>query len=112
MGIRDVNFTVCACCRRLIGDILNSTIAAFVLDPTSAFGTTIAPFTGGRSGRVLAEMSLLPFFEWCEHTAVGAAIRGSAWLFPVIEAFHLLALALIGGAILIVDLRLLGLGLR
>jgi len=57
-------------------------------------------------------MSLLPFFEWCESTAVGNAIRNSLWLFPVIESFHLLALALIGGAVLIVDLRLIGLGLR
>ena len=57
-------------------------------------------------------MSLLPFFEWCEASAVGEVIRGSLWLFPVIESFHLLALALIGGAILLVDLRLLGLGLR
>lgn len=57
-------------------------------------------------------MTLLPFFEWCEDTAVGHAIRDSLWLFPVIESFHLLALALIGGAILLVDLRLLGLGLR
>ncbi len=57
-------------------------------------------------------MSLLPLFEWCENTAVGQAIRDSLWLFPVIESVHLLALALIGGAVLIVDLRLLGLGLR
>jgi hypothetical protein len=57
-------------------------------------------------------MSLLPFFEWCEATALGEAIRSSLWLFPVIESFHLLALALIGGAVLLVDLRLLGWGLR
>ena len=57
-------------------------------------------------------MSLLPFFEWCENTAVGHAIRSSLWLFPVIESFHLLALALIGGAVLVVDLRLFGFGLR
>ena len=56
-------------------------------------------------------MSLLPFFEWCEATAIGDAIRSSLWLFPVIESVHLLALALMGGAVLIVDLRLLGLGL-
>jgi hypothetical protein len=54
-------------------------------------------------------MSLLPFFEWCENTAIGEAIRNSLWLFPVIEAFHLLALALIGGAVLLVNMRLLGL---
>lgn len=57
-------------------------------------------------------IKLLPFFEWCEATSIGAAIRNSQWLFPVIESFHLLALALIGGAVLLVDLRLLGLGLR
>ena len=57
-------------------------------------------------------MSLLPFFQWCENTAVGDAIRSSLWLFPVIEGFHLLGLALIGGAVLVLDLRLLGLALR
>ena len=57
-------------------------------------------------------MSLLPLFEWCESTGAGRAIRDSLWLFPVIESFHLLALALIGGAVLIVDLRLLGFGLK
>ena len=57
-------------------------------------------------------MSLLPYFEWCENSAAGHAIRDSLWLFPVIESFHLLALALIGGAVLLVDLRLLGFGLR
>lgn len=54
-------------------------------------------------------MSLLPFFEWCENTAIGEAIRNSVWLFPVIEGFHLVALALIGGAVLLVNMRLLGL---
>ena len=57
-------------------------------------------------------MSLLPFFEWAEHSAVGETIRNSLWLFPVIESFHLLALVVIGGCILVVDLRLFGLGLR
>src|SRR5262252_5036641 len=56
-------------------------------------------------------MSLLPFFQWCYQTAIGEAIRESTWLFPVIEAFHLLGLGLTVGAVLIVDLRLLGLGL-
>ncbi len=57
-------------------------------------------------------MSLLHFFAWCENSAVGGAIRHSSWLFPVIEAFHLLGLALIGGSVLVVDLRLFGFGLR
>ena len=57
-------------------------------------------------------MSLLPFFTWCEKSAIGEAIRNSQWLFPVIESVHLLALVLIAGAILVVDMRLFGLGLR
>ena len=56
-------------------------------------------------------MSLLPFFQWCYQTAIGEAIRESTWLFPLIEAFHLVGLGLTAGAVLIVDLRLLGVGL-
>jgi hypothetical protein len=54
---------------------------------------------------------MLPFFEWCYQTTVGVGIRGSTWLFPVIEAVHLLGLGLTAGAVLIVNLRLLGVGL-
>jgi hypothetical protein len=57
-------------------------------------------------------MSLLSLFMWCENSAVGDAIRNSKWLFPFIEAIHLVGLALIGGAVLLVDLRLLGVVLR
>jgi hypothetical protein len=49
---------------------------------------------------------MLAVFEWLENTGIGQAIRGSVWLFPVIEAFHLVALAALGGAVLLVDLRL------
>ena len=55
---------------------------------------------------------LLAFFKWCEASGVGKGISGSVYLFPVVEAVHLLGLAVIGGAVLIVDLRLAGLGLR
>lgn len=56
-------------------------------------------------------MDLLPLFEWCEATALGVAVKESVWLFPVVEAVHLLALSLLGGALLVVDLRMLGAGL-
>jgi len=56
-------------------------------------------------------MSLLPFFQWCYQTGIGEAIRESSWAFPLIEAFHLLGLVLTAGAVLIVDLRLFGVGL-
>ncbi len=55
---------------------------------------------------------LLPYFQALESGSIGSAIRDSLWLFPLIEAFHLLALAIIGGAVLLVDFRLLGLGLK
>ena len=57
-------------------------------------------------------MSLLPFFQWCYQSAIGETIHESIWLFPVIEAFHLIGLGLTVGAVLMVDLRLLGVGLR
>jgi hypothetical protein len=57
-------------------------------------------------------MSALPFFEWCEATQVGQTIRQSLWLFPVIEAIHLVAFAILGGTVLLVNLRLLGVAFR
>jgi hypothetical protein len=56
--------------------------------------------------------SLLPFFQWCEATAIGHAIKASSWLFPLIESVHLLGLATLGGSLLLLDLRMLGFGLR
>ena len=47
---------------------------------------------------------LLPYFEALEAGPIGDAIRTSTWLFPFIEAFHLVGLALIGGAVLLVDI--------
>jgi len=53
-----------------------------------------------------------PFFEWCDKLAVSEAIRNSKILFPVIETFHLLALTVLLGSVLLVGLRLMGSGLR
>ena len=47
-------------------------------------------------------------FQWLERTSLSVSINESLWLFAVIEAVHLVALAVIGGAVLAVDLRLLG----
>ncbi len=55
--------------------------------------------------------TLLPMFEWCEASWLGQLVRTSVWMFPVIEAVHLLGLCLLGGSLLIVDLRLWGFGL-
>ena len=54
---------------------------------------------------------LLPFFEWLEASAVGTALAQSIWSFAVIESIHLVGLSLLGGSLLIVDLRMLGVGL-
>jgi hypothetical protein len=50
---------------------------------------------------------VLWFFEWCEATWLGTTVRDSLWAFPVLESFHLLGLSLLGGSLLIVDLRML-----
>lgn len=57
-------------------------------------------------------MSVLKMFTWLEGLPAGEAIRASLWLFPVIESFHLLALALMGGAVLMLNIKLFGFGLR
>jgi putative copper export protein len=53
-----------------------------------------------------------PFFETLNDLPVSAMIRESIWLSPVVNVLHLLALVVFAGAILIVDLRLLGRGAR
>jgi hypothetical protein len=52
------------------------------------------------------------FAKWSEATSMGRMIRNSEYAFPMIEFVHLLGLAIIGGAVLIVDMRMLGLGLK
>lgn len=54
----------------------------------------------------------LPIFRWFDKSALGETINGSNWLFPGIEAVHIVALALLFGTILILNLRLFGLVLR
>ena len=54
---------------------------------------------------------MLAFFESLEYAPLLVEMRSSAWLFPAIASVHLLGLAMLGGAVLVVDLRLLGLGL-
>ena len=51
---------------------------------------------------------LLPFFEWMEGLAIFA---GSVYLGPAVNIVHLMGMVVFLGAILIVDLRLLGTGL-
>jgi len=57
-------------------------------------------------------LSLLEFCKWIQFSPPLVAMRSSSWLFPVIATIHLMGLTVIGGAVLVVDLRLLGFGLR
>jgi uncharacterized membrane protein len=55
----------------------------------------------------------MPIFHWCqliENSSIGAAIRNSDWLFPVIEAIHVLGIVVLVGSTALFDLRLLGRG--
>jgi hypothetical protein len=47
-------------------------------------------------------------FQWLEKSSLSVSINVSLWAFAVVEAILLLALAVIGGAVLVVDLRMLG----
>jgi hypothetical protein len=53
---------------------------------------------------------LLPFLEWCDGLAMSQAYRESLYLFTLTQSLHLVAVTTFMGAILIVDLRLLGWG--
>jgi hypothetical protein len=60
-----------------------------------------APSGGGP----LAEAAAL-----LEHSALGASMRDSLWLYPVANLLHLLGLVLLVGGIGLLDLRLIGVG--
>jgi hypothetical protein len=57
-------------------------------------------------------MSLYTICEWLQNTNWGTGIRESTLLFPIIETTHVLGLALSVGTVALLDLRLLGLGLK
>lgn len=62
---------------------------------------------------------MLPLLEALEtsynaivESPLGTAVNLSTWLFAVLQSVHLLTLVMIGCAVLVVDLRLIGFGLR
>ncbi len=52
------------------------------------------------------------FVKALGETAFSQTLLESSWIFPTVETLHVLALALVFGSIVIVDLRLLGLASR
>jgi len=51
------------------------------------------------------------YFDAMGKLAISQAIGASIWIYPTIQALHLVFLALLAGSLLIVDLRLLGFGM-
>ncbi len=54
---------------------------------------------------------LLPFFEWLDTLRLGNWLTTSSYAVPLINVMHILALIIVFGSLLIVDLRLLGHGM-
>ena len=57
-------------------------------------------------------MSPLEFAQWVQSSGWATALRGSSYIYPVLLSSHLTGIALFAGAILVTDLRLLGVVLR
>ena len=60
----------------------------------------------------LIAMDLSAFFQWLEATSGSILIRESIIVYPIIETTHVLTLGLFLGLIALLDLRLLGVGLK
>lgn len=53
---------------------------------------------------------MLEFLTWLENSVLGETLRGSGiWTYGILNLFHILGLSTLFGAILVLDLRLLGL---
>jgi hypothetical protein len=57
-------------------------------------------------------MTFLGLCHWLATSRIGIIMRDSTWDFAIVEIVHLLALAIFGGAVLLVNLRFLGLWFR
>ncbi|MEQ8857451.1 MAG: hypothetical protein RIC56_02280 [Pseudomonadales bacterium] len=57
-------------------------------------------------------MDTFPFFEWLDTSRLAQMSKAYGGVFAVVQMFHLLSLATLGGMVLLSDLRLLGVMLR
>jgi hypothetical protein len=57
-------------------------------------------------------MELLGVCQWIYQTPMSIAIRESIWVYPILDVLHCAGILLVAGTIVIVDLRLLGCGMR
>jgi hypothetical protein len=54
----------------------------------------------------------IAFFQWCEAVWPGKWIKDATWVFAITETIHIMVLAILLGTIFVVDLRLLGWGMK
>lgn len=57
-------------------------------------------------------MDMLFFFEWLDASLLADIAKSYGGVFAMVQMFHLLALAMLGGMVLVADLRLLGVLLK
>jgi len=55
---------------------------------------------------------MLSICQWIHETPVSIAIRESIWVYPILSVLHCVGIFLVAGTIVVVDLRLLGFGMR
>lgn len=53
---------------------------------------------------------MLGMLTWLEHSWLAALVNDSGWMFPTLEALHFIGLILLLGSLIVVDLRLMGVG--
>ncbi len=53
-------------------------------------------------------MSVAHFYDWAHDTALGEFMRAASWAFSACETLHFMGLCLLLGALLVIDLRILG----
>ena len=55
---------------------------------------------------------MLSICQWIYQTQLSVAIRESIWVYPILDVLHCIGVLLVAGTIVVVDLRLLGFGMR
>ncbi len=55
---------------------------------------------------------MLSICQWIYQTPLSVSIRESIWVYPILNVLHCVGILLVAGTIIVVDLRLLGLGMR
>jgi hypothetical protein len=55
---------------------------------------------------------VLSICQWIYQTPLSVAIRESIWVYPIVNVLHCVGILLVAGTIIVVDLRLLGAGMR